>query len=94
MVNDNRGRVALERGPIVYAAEAVDHGGTVLDLLLPDSTTLVTREHPELLGGVTTIEGKTLDRGGNERAFVAIPYYAWSHRQPGEMEVWFPRRQG
>ncbi len=92
LVEDNRGRVALERGPVVYAAEAIDNGGSVLDLLLPDDATLTTQERPELLGGVVTIEGTVRDTQGRQRAFAAIPYYAWSHRQPGEMEVWFPRQ--
>lgn len=86
-----RNRVALERGPIVYAAEAIDNGGRVLDISLPDSAELLAHERPELLGGIVTIEGTVRDTNAQPRNFVAIPYYAWSHRQPGEMEVWFLR---
>ena len=34
------GRVALERGPVVYCAEAVDNGGRALNLVLPDDAAL------------------------------------------------------
>ena len=63
--------------------------GTVRDIALPDSAALVATERPDLLGGVVTIEGEARDADSQPRPFVAIPYYAWSHRQPGEMEVWF-----
>jgi DUF1680 family protein len=32
-----------------------------------------------------------VDDTGGKRALTAIPYYAWSHRGPGEMAVWLPR---
>jgi len=27
-----------------------------------------------------------------EQDFLAVPYYAWSHRGEGEMAVWLPRK--
>jgi DUF1680 family protein len=35
-----------------------------------------------LLGGVTAIRGRDI---------TLIPYYAWSHRGAGEMNVWLRR---
>jgi DUF1680 family protein len=90
-VADDRGKVALERGPIVYCAEGVDNGGSVLDLTLPDDARLEARPRPELLGGVHVLQGPVSARDGKPRAFTAIPYYAWSNRGPGEMAVWLPR---
>ena len=37
------GRVALERGPVVYCAEAVDNGGRAFNLVLPDDAPLEAR---------------------------------------------------
>lgn len=91
-VAENRGKVALERGPLVYCAEGVDNGGSVLDLILPDAAALEARRRPDLLGGVTVIEGAALSRDGKARTLTAIPYYAWSNRGPGEMAVWLPRQ--
>jgi hypothetical protein len=93
----DRGRVALQRGPIVYCAEWPDNpGGRVRNLVLPDSARLTAEFRPDLLNGVMTIRGKALGLlydsegklGKREQDFVAIPYYAWANRGPGEMSVW------
>ena len=100
-VKADAGRVALERGPIVYCAEAVDNGGQVSSLVLPDDASLEARHRADLLGGVTVIEGQALALHPAEdgrsvltrkQQFVAVPYYAWGHRGNGEMAVWLPRR--
>ncbi|MGD8897704.1 MAG: glycoside hydrolase family 127 protein, partial [Acidobacteriota bacterium] len=99
-VKANTGRVALERGPVVYCAEAVDNGGKVLNLVLPDDAPLQARRREDLLGGITVVEGRALGLSPaadgrsvitREQDFVAVPYYAWAHRGEGEMEVWLPR---
>jgi DUF1680 family protein len=95
------GRVALERGPVVYCAEATDNGGDVFNLVLPDDAVLEARARPDLLGGVTVLAGRALalhagDDGRSvvtrERDFVAVPYHVWAHRGEGSMAVWIPRR--
>jgi hypothetical protein len=97
----NAGRVALERGPVVYCAEAVDNGGRVFNLVLPDDAALEPRARPDLLGGVTVLAGRALALSPSEdgrsvltreQDFVAVPYHAWAHRGEGEMAVWLPRR--
>ena len=88
-VEGNRGRLALQRGPLVYAAEAADNGGRVLDLVLPEEAELDATLRDDLLGGVVAIEG-TARRDGNEVPFLAIPYFSWANRGPGEMAVWIP----
>jgi hypothetical protein len=98
-VEADRGRVALERGPVVYCFEAVDHGGRVANLALPDIGQFGAQHRPELLGGVTVLTGEGLARvRRDERDLVelvtltAVPYYAWAHRELGEMAVWLPRQ--
>ncbi len=81
-VADLAGKVALERGPLVYAVEGIDNGGRAIGLSLPDDLLLAIKEQPDLLGGITVI------RGG---AITAIPYYAWGHRGIHEMAVWLER---
>lgn len=102
LVNADRGRVALQRGPLVYCAEWPDNpGGHVRNLLLPDSAKLSAEFKPELLNGVTVIKGQalglSLDAQGKvlkqEQAFTAIPYYAWANRGRGEMLVWLPNQE-
>jgi DUF1680 family protein len=84
-VEENQGKIALERGPLVYCAEGIDNGGQVSHLSLKDGDTLAYRFQKDLLGGIGVITG-------NNKRFAAIPYYAWSHRGVGEMAVWLPKR--
>jgi DUF1680 family protein len=85
-VKDLAGKIALERGPIVYAVEGIDNQVTLSDIELSDEVILEAKEYPDLLGGVTCIHG-TLP---HNREFMAIPYYAWSHRGVSPMAVWLP----
>ena len=91
-VADDAGKVALERGPLVYCAEGADHAGSVLDLVVPDDARLTGERRPDLLGGLAVLRGTVLNVEGRPRELLAIPYYAWSHRGPGEMAVWLRRR--
>ncbi|MBI4879841.1 MAG: glycoside hydrolase family 127 protein [Planctomycetes bacterium] len=95
----DRGRVALERGPIVYCAEGVDHEGGVADLVLPDEAPLVAEHAPDLLGGVTVLRGQGLrasraaDGSLETRPaeLFLVPYHVWAHRGAGALAVWLPR---
>lgn len=98
-VQANAGRVAVERGPIVFCAEGADHGGRVLNQVLPDEAALRTEFQPNLLGAVTVVRatGQVVERAPDDQAAVRaaeltlIPYYAWNHRGANEMAVWLPR---
>jgi DUF1680 family protein len=100
-VKADRGRVALQRGPIVFCLEWPDNDGKVLNLVIPDDAKLQVDHRPELLNGVTVITGnaRTVKRTmegdivpAKEKMFTAIPYYAWAHRGRGQMAVW-PARE-
>ena len=86
-VAEDRGRVALQRGPVVYAVEGVDNGDRVFDLVLPDGAALAVEFRPDLLDGVAVVTGSA----AAGRPFLAVPYYAWANRGPGQMLVWLPR---
>ena len=97
-IKADRGRVALQRGPIVFCAEWPDNPkGRVRNLLVPDEQPLTVRFDPALLNGVEVVEGRVLYAYTNEyqhvirqlQDFKAIPYFAWANRGPGEMAVWF-----
>ncbi|MFI5179650.1 MAG: beta-L-arabinofuranosidase domain-containing protein, partial [Vicinamibacterales bacterium] len=98
-VQDDAGRVTLERGPLVYAAEWPDNGGHALNIVVPDDAPLASEFRGDLLNGVTVITGavQAVERGrdgalhAQPHRLVAIPYYAWANRGMGEMEVWLPR---
>jgi len=88
-VEDNRGKVALMRGPIVYCLEAADHRGVnVAGLRLAQDTPLRAEHRPGLLGGVSVLLGEAQDGNGEPVTLTAVPYYAWCNREKGSMTVW------
>jgi len=76
-----RGCVALERGPLVYAAEQTDHDTPVDDLRIDPAAPRTVAHHPDLLGGVTVVTAGDL---------TLVPYYSWANRGPAPMRVWIP----
>src|SRR5690606_11480221 len=83
-VEEDRGKVALEYGPLVYAVEEADNPDLDKLVAAPDASYAVdTRDN--LLGGIKVITAE-----GDNRRLVAIPYYAWSNRGIGKMKVWLP----
>ncbi len=97
-IKDDVGRVAIERGPLVYCAEWKDNGGGSSNLLLEDTAALTAAFQPSTLGGITTISGTAMalrQKGAavvsQPRPLVLIPYFAWAHRGKGEMAVWLAR---
>jgi len=96
-VEADRGRVALQRGPIVYAAEWPDNpDGHVRNIVLPDSAKLTSEFRSGLLNGVQIVKGRAFglayDATGRvtkaEQDFTAIPYAMWANRGRGQMIVW------
>jgi hypothetical protein len=97
MVEDNVGKVAIQRGPLVYAAEAVDNDGSVLDLSIDAEPAFEAAFDPDLLGGLVVVTGsaaRTAGTGPSRHTLVAIPYFAWANRGAGEMAVWLPQLGG
>ena len=88
-VEDDQGKVALMRGPIVYCLEAVDQPGVDLfRLVLPQDTDLRADHRAGLLGGVTVLQGKALADAERPVTLTAVPYYAWANREKGAMTMW------
>ena len=104
MVRHTAGKVALQRGPLVYCLEETDNGASLHQLTLPMEGKFDLHFDGELLGGIQTIIADavrynssdwngTLYRNGagwqlEPVKAVFIPYYAWANRGLGEMNVW------
>jgi DUF1680 family protein len=91
-VKEDRNKVALVRGPIVYCAEWIDNDMNVLQMTVPDNTEFKCEYRQDLLNGLVVIKGNALNKSNQKRELTAIPYYAWSHRGPGKMAVWLSRK--
>lgn len=106
-IPQDTGRIALQRGPVVYCVEGLDNTESVARLVVPPDTDFQVRFEPELLHGVVVLEGEAL--GVDEVCWQhslyqpataisyhpttlrAIPYATWDNRTPGEMAVWLLR---
>lgn len=104
-VRSDTGRMAIQRGPVVYCLEEVDNGTNLGALSIPRDAPLETGSD---LFGLPTVEGPAQRLGeapwgealyasepppAEACRFRAVPYHAWGNRGPGEMQVWV-REQG
>lgn len=98
-VEADRGRVAVERGPVVYCAEWPDNDFDVLSVFMNRTPEFEVVERPDLLYGVTQLKTDAQILGYDDRGrltaddvkLTLIPYYAWAHRGAGAMAVWLPQ---
>ena len=97
VANDNaedlRGKVAMERGPVVFCLEGSDQqDGVVFNKYILNATAIDAHFEKDLLGGVVVLDGKAkqVDQSGDitDTRFRAIPYSTWNNRKPQQMEVW------
>ncbi|WP_335964329.1 glycoside hydrolase family 127 protein [Galbibacter sp. PAP.153] len=80
-VKEDRNKVALEYGPMVYAVEEIDNKENFDAISISENESFQVKKEDNLLGGVNVLENEKLK---------AIPYYAWSNRGIGKMKVWLP----
>ena len=97
-VEADKGRIAVERGPVVYCAEWPDNDFDVLSVLTGRQPQFSVRQAPDKLYGineiVTPVQTLAYTTDGRievtDRELTLIPYYAWAHRGAGRMAVWLP----
>ncbi|HEY3331758.1 MAG TPA: beta-L-arabinofuranosidase domain-containing protein [Capsulimonadaceae bacterium] len=102
----DQGRVALQRGPVVYCLEDVDNEFGARRALLTENGEITATWDEGTLGGVVVLDADgvitsdaawdgALYRSSPEPALKpvrvrAVPYAAWDNRAPGAMTVWVP----
>ena len=106
LVEENRGQVAVQRGPIVYCAESPDLGDIDIDdIAIPvdakftpvevviDGSRMMALEGEVVVRDEATWKGqlyREVSRKNERRTIRLIPYYAWGNRGKSEMTVWMP----
>ena len=92
-VEDDRGMLAMERGPIVYCLEGIDQPDSVVfNKFIPADAKIDVTFDANLLKGVMVLSGtaKEVAKDGSIKdvPFKAVPYSTWNNRGAGQMEVW------
>ena len=99
-VKDDQGRMAVERGPLVYCAEWKDNQNMdIFRFVWNKNPKFDVVNCPGVVGGIRelTTTGQALSQDKEGRVSVKdvrltlIPYYAWNHRGVGKMEVWLKK---
>ncbi|KKB49890.1 hypothetical protein HMPREF1212_03049 [Parabacteroides sp. HGS0025] len=98
-VEADRGKISVERGPLVYCAEWPDNDFSVLSVFMNRKPEFTVERKPELLYGIDELKTQAQTLGYDETGrlvtkdvtLTLIPYYAWAHRGTGEMAVWLPQ---
>ncbi len=103
-VQSDRGRLALSRGPLIYCLEEADNGKDLDTFVVSDQAEFAPVTDPNVLDGLPAVEGPALHESVCSTALyqsappttepariLAIPYFAWANRAPGEMQVWLRR---
>ena len=106
-VRMDRGRIAIQRGPVVYCVEEIDNGSDLDAIVIPDDAVLSPVSDSQTIhSDVTVIEGTVarLDPNLGSQLYRfstapyvpfilrAIPYFLWDNREgAGEMMVWLRR---
>jgi DUF1680 family protein len=80
-VRDDFGKVALERGPLLYCIEETDN---LMDAVVIRENSRFEPVEIRDLPGVTGLKFEDT----RYRDVLAIPYYAWANRKIGKMDVW------
>jgi uncharacterized protein len=97
----NHNLVALEYGPLVYCAEAIDNQKPIAEVTIPRGAKLrifetrVMEERANLIKVDQAIESSPSNQNNRTiqgSGLTLVPYYLWSNRGVGQMKVWIPEQ--
>ena len=106
-VRADAGKIAFQRGPLVYCVEECDNGSNLSALSVDPSSSFLAVKDSQLLENAIAIVGKGMretadgwdkslyrpyEKAEKETDIRFIPYFLWGNRGQGEMTVWLRRR--
>ena len=100
-IKQDEGRVAIQRGPIVYCVEGADNNGKAWNIIIPPDTKFETIDYKVLDENVKALTAVVpvvivgedgLSLKTENKKIIAIPYYTWANRGKNEMQVWLPTK--
>ena len=104
MVKEDKGLLAIRRGPLVYCLEACDQTVSLDQMSIAADAAITPVERPDMPGRIIVLQGEAAIAPKQEWRgklyqpavlqkkvlFTAVPYYFWDNRQAGVMKVWMP----
>lgn len=100
-VLQDKDRIALQRGPLVYCVEGADNNNRAWNFIVPENASYTVLNNPQLPEGFPVIRFDApvieMDNQGQSvqtvtKTITAIPYFLWNNRGQNEMQVWLPRK--
>jgi hypothetical protein len=100
-IKQNKNRIAIQRGPLIYCIEGADNNGKAWNIIIPENTVFETIEYDVLEEPVKALTAEvpvvTVGEDGlslktEKKKIIAIPYYTWANRGKNEMQVWLPTK--
>ena len=100
-LKQDKDRIALQRGPVVYCIEGADNNGKAWNVIIPENTKFETIDYKVLDEPVKALTAEvpvvTVGEDGlslktEKKKIIAIPYYTWANRGKNEMQVWLPTK--
>jgi len=100
-LKQDKGRIAIQRGPVVYCIEGADNNGKAWNVIIPENTKFETIDYKVLDESVKALTAEvpvvTVGEDGlslktEKKKIIAIPYYTWANRGKNEMQVWLPTK--
>ena len=100
-LKQDKGRIAIQRGPVVYCIEGADNNGKAWNVIIPESTKFETIDYKVLDESVKALTAEVpvitvgddgLSLKTEKKKIIAIPYYTWANRGKNEMQVWLPTK--
>jgi len=100
-LKQDKGRIAIQRGPVVYCVEGADNNGKAWNIIIPENTKFETIDYKVLDESIKALTAEvpvvTIGEDGvslktEKKKIIAIPYYTWANRGKNEMQVWLPTK--
>lgn len=84
-VSDNAGKIAFERGPLVYCLEETEQPDSISKLVITKKTDTALDD-----GMIDAMKFKTININATNGVYTAIPYCYWANRGKHKMKIWVP----
>lgn len=100
-LKQDKERMALQRGPLIYCFEGADNNGKAWNIVLPADASFTTEDfavkNEKVVALTASVPVLNINADGKsviteKQNVTAIPYYTWCNRGSNPMQVWLPTK--